>query len=255
MRTVIFHYHLFKNAGTSIDETLKRNFPGDGWVTKEFPAHPQKNHQELISWIKEKRNAICFSSHTAMLPPPAIEDVRVFPVIFVRHPLDRIVSAYAFERKQNIQGFGAVLARNTSLAGYIETRLALPGDRQCRNFHVHRFAHYARDDSKIELQRAAAALEELPFVGIVEEFSKSLNCLQEILINEGFEGVKLESIRRNVSKSTQLSLEDKIAIMRAKIGESLYAKVEDANREDLTFYDKAKEIFESKCARLSRLTS
>jgi len=34
-RTILIHYHLFKNAGTSLDAVLKENF-GDKWITREF---------------------------------------------------------------------------------------------------------------------------------------------------------------------------------------------------------------------------
>ena len=36
-RTIILHYHLFKNAGTSIDAILKDNFD-EKWVTREFES-------------------------------------------------------------------------------------------------------------------------------------------------------------------------------------------------------------------------
>jgi hypothetical protein len=63
-----------------------------------------------------------------------LKDSLVLPVIFVRHPIDRIMSAYSFESKQTSESFGAVLARNTTLGGNIETRLSMPNDTQCRNF-------------------------------------------------------------------------------------------------------------------------
>src|SRR5258708_242269 len=120
MRNLIFHYHLFKNAGTSVDAILKANFSGR-WVTREFNGGPHAaNVARVGQWVEEEKDAVAFSSHTAMLPPPSLEDVQFFPVVFVRHPIDRIASAYAFECKQPGDGFGAVLARNTTLGGYID---------------------------------------------------------------------------------------------------------------------------------------
>ena len=48
MKTVILHYHLFKNAGTSLDAAFKENFSEESgeWVTKEFPAQPSQNSAE-----------------------------------------------------------------------------------------------------------------------------------------------------------------------------------------------------------------
>src|SRR3972149_2125526 len=125
MRKVILHYHLFKNAGTSVDALLKTNFEGR-WVTREFGGGPHAaNVAKVRQWVEEEKDAVAFSSHTTMLPPPKVEGVQFFPIVFVRHPIDRIASAYAFERKQKENGFGAVLARNTSLGAYIDVRLAL----------------------------------------------------------------------------------------------------------------------------------
>ena len=87
MRTVILHYHYFKNAGTSVDDILARNFPG-AWMTGEFDG--MNNHEAVARWIAANPQASAFSSHTAQFPLPAIEGVMVLPVVFLRHPLDRI---------------------------------------------------------------------------------------------------------------------------------------------------------------------
>jgi hypothetical protein len=49
MKTVFLHYHLFKNAGASLDAALKENFSDadNEWVTKEFPAQPTKNREQV----------------------------------------------------------------------------------------------------------------------------------------------------------------------------------------------------------------
>jgi hypothetical protein len=41
-RNVILHFHLFKNAGTSLDALLKENFPTQ-WLTKEFESNKALN--------------------------------------------------------------------------------------------------------------------------------------------------------------------------------------------------------------------
>ena len=170
MRTVIFHYHLFKNAGTSLDAAFKENFSEEKgeWVTKEFPANRRQNQEQVKQWIIDNPQAKCFSSHTAQLPPPQIDGVRVLPVLFIRHPIDRIASAYSFETKQPGNSVGAVIARNTDLKGYVQIRIAIPNDGQCQNFHTSRLAQYRQDPNKTALDNAKFALENLYFVGVVE---------------------------------------------------------------------------------------
>lgn len=237
MRKIIFHYHLFKNAGTSVDAILKESFGANMWVTKEFPDSPAINKAEVQTWITQTPHAMCFSSHTALLPPPILEGVTILPVIFVRHPFDRIISAYLFECKQKSDGFGAVLARNTSLSGYIETRLSLPDDRQCRNFHVQRFSGYIDDNTESELVRAQKAISQLPFVGIVEQFDESLKRLEGLLKKEFSAVIPLKQLKKNVTRSTDKCLEERLLDLRANIGNILFEKLLEANKDDILFYN------------------
>jgi len=239
MKTVILHYHLFKNAGTSLDAAFKENFSeADGeWVTKEFAAQPAKNREQVKQWIIDNPQAKCFSSHTAILPVPKIEGIKVIAVIFMRHPIDRMASAYTFEHKQGGDGFGPVLARNTNLAGYIETRLALGHDRQCRDFHAHRFAAMFGEKQGDEATRAKMAVEQLPFVGLVEKFSESLEQLDNLLTEEGFEGITLKPVEKNVSRRVSKSLEDKLAQIREQLGDEVFEKLVEANQIDLKLWE------------------
>jgi hypothetical protein len=237
-RAVILHYHLFKNAGTSLDALLKEQLPGR-WVTREFPGQPAANRRMVQDWIAEEPSAACFSSHTAFLPPPEVPGVDVVPVIFVRHPLDRIASAYTFERQQQDNGFGATLARNTTLAGYIETRQSMPHDRQCRDFHVNRFAQMYAEDTGSENDRAMRALDALPFVGVVEDFSSSLERLETLLRSRGFGDIELRPVQRNVSTGRSSSLEDRLAQMASELGADAYDRLVETNAQDLTLYDAA----------------
>lgn len=246
MRKVILHYHLFKNAGTSLDAALKDNFDVTTaeWVTTEFPSQPQENREAVKQWIINNPQAKCFSSHTAILPPPQIEGVKVIPVIFYRHPIDRMASAYSFERKQGGDGFGPTLARNTTLAGYIETRLSIGADRQCRDFHAHRLATMFGHKQGNEAERAQMAVDQLPFVGIVEKYAESLASLEALLEKEGFEGIKLKTVEKNVSRGVSKSLEDKLDEIKQQFEECSFAKLVEANKVDLSLYEHACQIRE-----------
>tara|TARA_R110001606_G_scaffold86179_1_gene195026 strand:+ start:1848 stop:2588 length:741 start_codon:yes stop_codon:yes gene_type:complete len=237
MRTVILHYHLFKNAGTSMDATLNRNFPDDLWVTREFPSDPKSNAEQLKQWIIDEPQAICFSSHTAFLPPPEIENVTIIPVIFMRHPIDRIISAYSFERNQRADNFGSTLARNTTLSGYIETRLSMPNDHQCRNFHVEKFSRmFGKGDNPTQrLVNAKKAIEALPFVGDVGDFDNSIKRLEALLKDNGLE-VDLTAERKNVSRQPK-TIDEKLKSLHESMGDELYNKLMAANKEDLELYE------------------
>jgi len=245
MKTVILHYHLFKNAGTSLDAAFKENFSEDRgeWLTKEFPAQPAANRQQVKQWIIDNPSAICFSSHTALFPVPEIDGIKIIPVIFFRHPIDRIASAYLFEKKQGGDGFGSTLARNTTLGGYIETRLAVPVDRQCRNFHSQRFSTMYGENQGEEAARAEMAIESLPFVGLVQDYSKSLEKLVFILKEEGFDGIALRPTEKNVTRDLNKNLNEKLADIERQIGKELYTKLVEANMVDLAIWSKLVKVF------------
>ncbi|WP_090571111.1 sulfotransferase family 2 domain-containing protein [Nitrosomonas sp. Nm33] len=236
MRNIIFHYHFFKNAGTSVDALLKSNFP-EQWVTREFTGGNHAiNVSQVEDWIRQEPNAIAFSSHTAALPPPELKGIKILPVLFVRHPIDRIASAYSFERKQGGDSFGAVLARNTTLQGYIEVRLSLKHDRQCRNFHVSRLSQMFKGEDSDEIALALRALEVLPFVGIVDKFDQSMEEMAKWL-SSYFLDFHATPMARNVTRDLSIPLNQRLDQIKTEIGEDCYTKLLEANAGDIAVYN------------------
>lgn len=195
-RTVILHYHLFKNAGTSIDQILRKNF-GASWVTREFPVAGGNNSAKVAEWIKSEPDAVAFSSHTMVGPIPKIPGVRIVTLVMLRNPVSRIASAYRFERTQDVEGFGAVLARHTSFEGYVRCRLALRSDRQCRNFQTSRLATVCPGPEP-EIERACRGLEQFDIVGQVERFDRARNRIRDVL-QDHFPSFQMYDIHKNKS--------------------------------------------------------
>ena len=98
MRTVIVHYHIYKNAGTSFDHVLQHNF-GDRVELFDGPYPFFTIDQEQLDRIILRRPAaVAFSSHQVILPAPSSLDYRTLSAIFVRNPFLRIASIYRFKR-------------------------------------------------------------------------------------------------------------------------------------------------------------
>lgn len=203
IRTIILHYHLFKNAGSSLDDLLKANFAGQ-WVTKEFSG--QNNTAEVQRWIQGNPDAIAFSSHTMMGPLPQLPDVRIISVALLRDPVARIRSAYRFEHTQVSDSFGAVLARHTSYSGYVHVRLSMPGDRLCRSGQTWHLASLVPGDGATELTRAKDAVARLSLVGRVEAFDNFLVELQTLVkpVYPNFELTAFHSNRSRHEKSKMM---------------------------------------------------
>lgn len=243
-RKVLVHYHLFKNAGTSVDAILRRNF-GARWINTEFPPPGQANHQEAIRrLILDNPNLAAVSSHTLMPPAPEIDGVEIFPILFVRHPLDRLKSAYEFERKQEAMTAGSKLAKSLDFAGYIRARLAIKGDRSCRDFHAHRLAMAVPTAEGTERERALMALDRLPFVGLVDQFDASMAVLEQ-RVRAMFPEFRAFEAWENVTKSRERSLEERVAAIREELGEECFALVMEANEGDLAVYERVRGRYAS----------
>ena len=246
-RTILLHYHLFKNAGTSVDEMLRRNF-GARWTVREFHVPPRANAAAVAEFVRRAHPQFdAISSHTALLPVPKVEGVVVFPIVFVRHPIDRLRSAYEFERRQDASTPGARLAKKCDFEGYVRELLRNKHHRQARNFQTFRLSHNGPHRSGSELERALRAIRELPFVGLVEAYEASMERLQRTLQPE-FSTFRAEAMHRNTTRSQKEPLSERLASIEANIGKELYQELCASNRDDLTLHEYLSAAFAGSAA-------
>lgn len=213
-RLVILHYHLFKNAGSSVDKILKRNIMGhpahrvlkrigarilkshypDRWVTAEFPAKKGNNTHLVEEWLRDNPSAVAFSSHSMQGPIPKVEDAHVVSMMLFRDPIERIRSAFLFDRL-----LGNAFAKDCkNIKSYVRNRLAIPGDGQCRNFQTRRLANLV-PGSESDLERAKAALDLLSVAGRVEAFGEFMERLAQS-ISDYIPNFTWNLVRANASR-------------------------------------------------------
>lgn len=239
---LIFHYHLFKNAGTSVDAMLKENF-GDRWIEQEFETGDRaRNREQVEDFLRDHPDIAALSSHTALLPPPELPDRTVFPILFIRHPLLRLASAYRFEARQDADTFGARLAKRTEFPGYIEELLEQPEPGQARNFQAGRLAMHFPETEGTRLNRALRAVDALPFVGLVEAYDRSVEWLAELL-RPDFPDFRPVVVQKNVSGGAVRDIEGRLAEIRQQLGNVLFGRLCDANREDIAVYEAVRERY------------
>lgn len=151
-----------------------------------------------------------------MGPIPAIAGVRIVSLVLLRDPIERIKSAYLFERAQDADTPGARLAKETDFDGYVRTRLSWPNDRQCRNFQTGRLATMVPGPEP-ELERARAALERITVVGRVEAFDAAMERLARTL-HPAFPGFVPLPVKANTSRPNAIKAH--IATQSARLDES-----------------------------------
>ena len=239
-RTVVVHYHFFKCAGTSVSHALSDAF-GDRFVTWEGPDGRGLSPAGLSERIEGHPEVRVVSSHTAYPPPPELPDVTVVPVVFLRHPLDRVRSVYEFERRQKEPTLGARMAKENDLAGFIEWGLAdAREDPRMAEFQTTRLGGWNRPD---KAQRAMDAVVAWEFIGVVEEYEPSLAALQTLL-QRTWAGVRLRAYHDNAMRGGKL--DERLRQFRQQIGIELYARLERANQSDLAIWRAAMARYNSR---------
>jgi Sulfotransferase family len=246
MRQVLVHYHIYKNAGTSVDQILSDSF-GEKWAS--FEGAPEKSvlsNSDVAAFADANQNICAISSHKAR-PFPAVKGF--FPILFLRHPIDRARSMYNFARRDPAQVDHAV-ARDCSFNGYVKYWLDSPGS-VLRNYQV---AHLSQASVRApglwraaprpdDFQEACDYLRSLPFFGLVRRFKESCRGF-EACLGRTFPALKMRPVHANASSNGALSETAALQAARDELGEATYLKLVGANEFDLALYYIAVELFE-----------
>ena len=245
-RNVIVHYHLFKNAGSSIDHLLKFNF-GDKWMAHDSDsASGIISTRELEKLIANNPEVDSFSSHQIIPPLPEIEG-NVYPVVILRDPIDRVKSAYLFEWKKQL---GLDEPKGT-LGEYIKEKFKNRRKNSIEEFQVirmsnqdnDRFLNYNDIDDDELLSRAKKFIESLSFVGIVDDFDRSVELLIDF-VSPDFPDFKGREFKSNVLQDLSLTQQQKRSQIKSELSTELYEELLERNRLDEELYQFGKVHFE-----------
>ncbi len=237
-RDVIVHYHLFKNGGSSIERMLRSSF---GHQFQSFDKDQSSGRIpaiELQHYLQNNTEIRAVSSHQ-LLPPLIGGEFRVLPVIFLRHPLLRVRSAYLFEWQKQ-------LGLNTpkgSFSDYIQSKFDKSFSSVIADFQVSRLSHTDYDNPRQAmkshdvqpLERAQNLLDSLPFFGLVERFSDSLTWMRSIACGR-FPELEITEYKENVLQCDSGSTVERLDAIRTEIGDSLYFELCHRNQRDLQLY-------------------
>lgn len=243
MRRVLLHYHIFKNAGTTIEEILANTF-FDRFARFDKPEHEALiDNCEVIDFLKQNPSLQALSSHQIRYPLPTAPGILFYDVCFLRDPLDRIRSTYDYFRLKPVPGNEASdLATSLSLGEFLE-RLVEQHPWRLNDAQVNILAGRGLDDdpaSAADLERAVAVMLATPFLGVVELFNESLMAGRHFL-RPVFPRFDFEQPAANVSAGMRDTLSARIAQMRAQCPEAVWREVLRLNALDRELVERARQ--------------
>lgn len=271
-RTIIVHGHIFKNAGSTFDWSLKRNF-NKGFIDhRDNEEMRQGASNYLADFIQNNRRLKAISTHHLYwcMPLPEREKLEIIPCFFLRHPIERVRSVYDFERRQESDTPGAVHAKKLGFKDYVDWRLGHRGGGVVMDYQI-KYCSGRRgveiDDAFVE--STAFTMSTRALTGIVDRFDESMVYFEHSL-KAKFPRIDLAYVRQNVSEGglSSLSVSDKVAAVIDELGSGA-ALLQDSNKADLGLYslandalsrhislipdfDKKLEGFRNRCDKLKR---
>jgi hypothetical protein len=232
-RNVILHYHIFKNAGSTLCTALERNF-GRNFAQLHSPRHDQRlSGEALLEFVHAQPEVAAISSHHLSPPAPTSDSVRFQEILIIRDPLDRIRSMYDFYRRSRINNDPLTMeAKQFSLPEFLEyvleTRPFLLINSQT-NVVANAGTKIPSED---DLSRAVAILRATAVVGVVENYDLCV-LLAEHALRPLFPELDLSYVRKNVTPSRAKDLQSRLHQFRSDCGDKLFTKLVESNRLDM----------------------
>ncbi|MEW5789225.1 MAG: hypothetical protein AB1899_15375 [Pseudomonadota bacterium] len=249
MAPILIHYHIFKNAGSSVDHALRAHF-GDAWTTWDGDSHHDAlSPSALAGYLRANPGLRALSSHQAHPPVPWSG---CHPLVFLRHPLDRAWSVYNFVAADATQP-NSSLARQAGFRGYVAW--ALGGDPSgvvIRDYQVVHLSSAACRQSSLlqaratpaDLEEARAFIDACPAFGLVRRFSDSAALLEKTY-GQHFPGFRMAPVRLNTGPQSLATEAMTLDQARQVLGESLFRAFMEQNALDAELYRHAVARFET----------
>jgi len=247
VRKIILHHHIFKNAGVSIDHSLRGVFKGYCLTVEGPNPFSSLSNHDLIQFLEAHPNCKSVSSHQARVIRNQINGYEFFPIVFLRDPIDRIGSCYQYERLVNTNYHSSVAAQR-GLKYYVQYCLGEDGVPRSNVISNYQTLHLSDAFNNIYdtrnlissddlFHQAVNYLDSLLCFGLVEKFPQSLKAFEGWL-SQHFPGIIFNDLKLNSSQRAG-TLSERVADMRRELGSVLYDLLLERNLDDQNLYNYA----------------
>src|SRR5579864_1030609 len=170
IRHVLLHYHIFKNAGSTLDAILERNFgPSLAFLHTRDP-NSVLTVSDVLSFLESHKSIRAISSHHLRPPEPGNDAFVFVGVLILRNPIDRLGSMYAYYRASDNDDPLARVAKQAGMTAFLQ-RLVNEYPNIANNSQVVYLAssgRYTRPPRQADLDKAVDMLNRQSLVMTTE---------------------------------------------------------------------------------------
>jgi hypothetical protein len=242
MRFVAVHYHIFKNAGSTVERILEREFPGAFARLHGSTPDATLDAEDLAAFLQDHPGVRAVTSHHLRYPAPVIRNAVIFDCCFLRHPLERLDSLYSYFRRIDSTDPLCRSARRQTPAEFMQALIGR-APHFVSNVQVTYLASrgaFTRPAGEDDLERAAAMVRQMALPGVVEMFDESM-VAGEHFLRPAFPSLCLSSHAVNVSRRAMADPEEREQRLIGRWGAELYGELTRLNRLDLRLVETAGE--------------
>jgi len=177
LRFVILHYHILKNAGSTIEEALDHSF-GERFARLDSATARDHtiNAASVLDFVRANPSLEAVTSHQIRYPMPVARGILFFDICFVRDPIDRVWSMYDYFRKRPAEGDPVSDLANSTGPGEFVAGMVRDFALQIRNVQVNLIAAAGDSDEPTEadLDLATRRMMDATMPGVVDMFHESV---------------------------------------------------------------------------------
>lgn len=233
-RFLLLHYHIFKNAGSTIMSILKKNFPDSFQAIDEPDDHGYISAEAITTYLLQHPDTQALSSHHFRYPRPK-EDahLRFIDICFIRHPLDRLQSMYSYYRSIPDRVDKSTAAKRMTLPDFLLWMLEVEphNTMNAQTSFMATGGKYFFPPTSLELEAACRRVADVRFLGVVDRFDESL-IIARFFLKAIFQKLDFTYSPENVSGNVHMPLTDKLEKMKDVCGKDFFDRLRKLNEHD-----------------------
>jgi hypothetical protein len=242
-RYILLHYHIFKNAGTTVSFVLRRNFGRRVAFLDSEDFNAIVDNGTLIDFLQKRPSIRAVSSHQLRPPKPHHEHFCFRDILFLRDPLARLSSSYDFYRRTKVTEDPLTTeAKRRTVADFMEL-LIESYPYYVNNVQVNFLAALNRRHEETELQAAVRIASDATVLGVTELFDLGA-VTAEYVLSSDFHRLNFGYIAQNVSSVKPRDLDIHLTQFREACGRRIYEQLVERSALDLELLKLArKEVY------------